>query len=553
MASLHPGEVIDRRYTLISPLGQGGMAEVWLARDEQVSIGNEYHEVALKVLSEAMVQSIATGTNVREAGMTDIAKQIISRFEREVTILRKYPHPNIARYLGSGQLENGLPYLAVEYLRGVTLEAEIDRRCKLYNLYRMLGDRQVRIDPRTVQGYVLDQPLMLLSEIFRIITDVLLGLKHLHAPEGVENDRKVTHRDIKPANIMFEWKEENENLRIPVNVKLLDLGIAKVTQEMSSTTMQVDELTRAGTFLGTPTYMATEALMSADKVTPASDVFSTGVTMFEMLTGLQPYVDCSSPGEVLAELLQSEPFDPSKYVPGVPPKLREVVMIAMARKREDRYRNAHEMLQAVQKASYDAMDYRGVYPSTPPKPRTFSTRTTITSRRPLPGNVPSVVVAPQTRVSAAGRKKHHSNVAFVAFLMTIVGLTLGGLGFIYMKKHRSSPEVQAPAETAAAPSDVPRVEVEDATEGDSDADESPESWAPPAPGRVVHPRPAPEPEPKMLESDSTAQTLFDTGIALLNARRYHLALERFKRAKARAPDDPKIDQKIAECERKMRR
>ena len=211
------GELIGP-YRLIRLLGEGGMAEVWLA---QRADGSIKREVALKL-------------PMLRRGRDDLS----SRFARERDILAALEHPHIARLYDAGISPDGLPYLAMEYVRGERLTAWCDTH--------RLG----------------------VKERLKLVLQVLDALQYAHA-------HHVIHRDIKPSNILV-----NE----AGHVQLLDFGVAKLLEQHEQ---QTDLTIVYGRAL-TPEYASPE-LARGDTVDPVSDVYSLGVLLYQLLTGCLPY------------------------------------------------------------------------------------------------------------------------------------------------------------------------------------------------------------------------------------------------------------------------
>jgi len=211
------GELVGP-YQLIRPLGAGGMAEVWLA---QRADGAFKREVALKLPVLAMVR-----------------RDLAQRFARERDILAALEHPNIARLYDAGISQDGMPYLAMEYVAGQPLTDWCDGH--------RLGVR----------------------ERLKLFLQVLDAVQYAHA-------RQVLHRDIKPSNILV-----TESGR----VRLLDFGVAKLLADEEQDT----ELTQIYGRALTPEYASPE-LLCGEAVGSASDIYSLGVVLNELLAGSRPY------------------------------------------------------------------------------------------------------------------------------------------------------------------------------------------------------------------------------------------------------------------------
>jgi serine/threonine protein kinase/tetratricopeptide (TPR) repeat protein len=209
-----PGDLVGP-YRLIRLLGEGGMAEVWLA---QRADGSIKREVALKL-----------------PRLRRDRQDLASRFARECDILAALEHPHIARLYDAGVSPDGLPYLAMEYVRGEKLTAWCD---------------QHRLDLRARLELVLQ---------------VLDAVQFAHA-------HQVIHRDIKPSNILVNDAGQ---------VQLLDFGVAKLLA-------QDEQLTIAYGRAMTPDYASPE-LARGDPPEPGSDVYALGVVLYELLTGCLPY------------------------------------------------------------------------------------------------------------------------------------------------------------------------------------------------------------------------------------------------------------------------
>ncbi len=232
-------------YRLLRLIGQGGMAEVWLAERTD---GFMNRHVALKLPSAGIHSA-----------------EFAERSRREREILASLVHPGIARLYDAGLAEGGRPFLALEFVEGAHLTDYCD-------------------------GRHLPVP-----ERLRLFLQILSAVQHAHA-------RLVIHRDLKPSNILVTGDGE---------VKLLDFGIAKLLTHGEA---RETELTQAGGRALTLNYASPEQI-SGQPLTTASDVFSLGVILFELLSGGRPFVPKrDSQGALEEAILTAEPRRPSQAV-----------------------------------------------------------------------------------------------------------------------------------------------------------------------------------------------------------------------------------------------
>ncbi len=248
LASEAPGSEIGR-YTLIEQAGEGGMAVVWVARQNKPVKRN----VALKILKPGMD-----------------SKQVLARFELERNVLAMFNHAHIARVFDAGMTAQGRPYFAMELVEG----APVTRFC--------------------------DDHRLTTSQRLRLFIDVCEAVQHAH-------QKGIIHRDIKPGNILVTMQDDKP---LP---KVIDFGIAKaMAGELTRRTV----FTEQGQLIGTPEYMSPEqAQMSDLGIDTTTDIYSLGVLLYELLTGLLPFdpleLRAKGPSEIQRTIEKVEPARPS--------------------------------------------------------------------------------------------------------------------------------------------------------------------------------------------------------------------------------------------------
>lgn len=232
------------------------------------------------------------------------SKEAAQRFQREALASGRLDHPNIVGVSDFGVLEDGSLYLVMEALEGEPLGKRLDREKRI--------------------------PW---PEALSIIRALLSGLRHAH-------DKGVVHRDIKPDNI-FLARKDGEQV-----VKILDFGIAKLYAGNADD----PATTRAGLTVGTPAYLSPEQAVGG-AITPASDLYSTSVVLYEMLTGRAPFLD-DDPLAMLRAHVAQDPPTFAQVAPDLtlPPGIEVVINRGLAKISAERIGSAIEYAQALDEA-----------------------------------------------------------------------------------------------------------------------------------------------------------------------------------------------------------
>ena len=259
------------RYRVLRLLGEGGMGAVYEAEQD-----SPHRAVALKVIRPGLV-----------------SPALVKRFAQEVEILGRLHHPGIAQIHEAGLAEDGRPFFAMEFIRGLALDEYVRRH---------------GLDPTAGVG---------------LLARVCDAVQHAH-------DRGVVHRDLKPANILVEDTGQP---------KVLDFGVARAT---GADLQSGAGLTRTGQMLGTPTYMSPEQV-NADPaaIDHRADVYALGVILFELLANRLPYPLENRPlAEAARLILEHDPPRLGSINPELSGDLETIVAKALEKDRARRYPTA---------------------------------------------------------------------------------------------------------------------------------------------------------------------------------------------------------------------
>ncbi|RKG66843.1 serine/threonine protein kinase, partial [Corallococcus exercitus] len=269
---LTTGRILRATYEIGTVLGKGGMGAVFLARHLRLP----GKQVAIKVLH----------------GAEALSEEVAVRFRREAEIASRLGHPNIVEVLDFDTLEDGTPFMVMEYLRGEGLSRRLRKQKQL--------------------------PL---EEVVSISRQMGAALQAAHRAG-------VVHRDLKPGNVFLVPTEAGGV--VGERVKLLDFGISKLVD--SRTVQTLDSV-----LMGTPQYMAPEQAMGQNSnVDARTDLFAFGCIVYEMIAGRPPYSG-DNIAELIYQIVHLEPPPLLSLAPQTPPHVVAAIARAMAKKPEDRY------------------------------------------------------------------------------------------------------------------------------------------------------------------------------------------------------------------------
>ncbi|HEU5073988.1 MAG TPA: serine/threonine-protein kinase [Polyangiaceae bacterium] len=274
-----PGDVLVDKYRVERVLGAGGMGVVVAATHLELQ-----EQVAVKFLHPEAIES----------------PEAAARFLREARVAVKIRSENVARVIDVGRLENGAPYMVMEYLEGEDLAAQVLRG---------------PLPLETAVDYVI-QACSAMAEAHKV---------------------GVVHRDLKPANLFVVRGSDGS----PV-IKVLDFGISK----LSVPDLSEAGLTKTSTMMGSPYYMSPEQMRSARDVDVRTDVWALGVILFELLTAQNAFGGTSLP-ELVANIMTVGPRSLKDMRPGVPDGLCRVVYRCLEKDPAQRFQNVADLAQAL--------------------------------------------------------------------------------------------------------------------------------------------------------------------------------------------------------------
>jgi len=237
------------------------------------------------------------------------SEDFVNRFIREAKVLSEINHPNVVHLYDFGLLDDNTFFMVMELIQGETVIERIQRESRLSS-----------------------------EDSVRIVREAALGLSSAHK-------KGIIHRDISPDNLILVRDESGIEI-----TKVVDFGIAKPLHE------DTGRFTMTNFFIGKPEYSSPEqcgTLKDGENLDQRSDIYSLGVTLFQMLTGRLPFL-ASTPQGYLLKHANENPKTPSTYLPHgeIPKALDALVMKMLAKRREDRHRNLEEVIEELDSVSF---------------------------------------------------------------------------------------------------------------------------------------------------------------------------------------------------------
>ena len=306
MTGAPPSKAVGTRFRIIRPHAEGGLGQVFLARDEEVG-----RDVALKEIKPRWADD----------------RDSRARFLREAEITGGLEHPGIVPVYGLGAYADGRPFYAMRFVRGTSLKEAIEAFTRR-------------------EGLTATERNLEMRRLLQRLIDVCEAIDYAHS-------RGVLHRDLKPGNIMLGRYGET---------LVVDWGLAKALGKSAAEQARIDtaattetplipassdsEPTHVGAAIGTPAFMSPEqAQGQLEALGPSSDVFSLGATLYQLLTGVPPYS-----GEDLLRRAQLARYERPRQVRSeIPRPLEAICLKAMAAAPRERYASAGELASEIER------------------------------------------------------------------------------------------------------------------------------------------------------------------------------------------------------------
>jgi eukaryotic-like serine/threonine-protein kinase len=283
LEELAAGKVVAQRYQLEKLLGEGGMGAVWLA----------VHVVTKKLVALKFLKANAASNPLH-----------VRRFLREARAASAVRHPNVVAIHDVVELENGSPVMVMDFLVGESLAQRLERQKKI--------------------------PL---AELASLLLPVISAV-------GTAHSMGIVHRDIKPDNLFLE--ESVDGRIVP---RILDFGIAKLSA-VEGAAAETSTLTRTGSVMGTPYYMAPEQVFGERDIDQRADVWAFGVILYEALSGQRP-IEGDNFGQLFKIIATGDIVPLARLLPNLPDAVSQLVDRMLSKERHKRPQDLREVFQVL--------------------------------------------------------------------------------------------------------------------------------------------------------------------------------------------------------------
>ena len=451
------------RYEIIERIGEGGMARLYRARHTYLK-----QDFAVKILFGDLAAS----------GL------LVNRFHREAQAVSQIKHVNVVQTVDFGKTDEGLSFMVMEYIDGITLSQ-----------------------------FMRQQNPLPLARIAVIIKQIAQGLGAAHALGFV-------HRDLKPGNIMIQDRPEG------LVAKVLDFGLVHLEDPGDD---DISKLTQAGQILGTPTYMAPEQI-SAAEISPKTDLYALGIVLYELLLGQPPFQGN------MASVMNQHLFEPAPAIPSIG-GLEQLAAELLEKAPEQRPSSAEavaQRLEALETKGFSTADQSS-------REQSFEGQSFKTTKDERPADT-KTDAQDQDAFGLDITPEKSKNLVFLAVAVSL--LMAAGVFFTQQRKQEGAPAVTA---LAPAPK-LPNVKIAKATSPDSKAKKPNKPIRRPKSSARSNNKTAPKSKRTKAKEESTLKNKTPSPRAAKAQKKPQAERRNPKVEKREAPAKPKKPAKIEETQ-----